>query len=113
MKSRKILCPDCGNRMKRKYGYKKAWYNAKHAYKTVYDCDTCGKRLKILAMDEDAFMSDRTELVTRLNDAERRLLALNAKLNEYRDKTSVSRLQMELDALEKQMNYVRKCLKNM
>lgn len=99
--------------MKRKYGYKKAFYNATHSYKTVYDCPSCGKRLKILAMDEEAFLSDRQELVTRLNDAEMRLLALGAKLREYRDKTSVNRLQMELDALEKQIDYVRKCLKMM
>lgn len=96
--------------MKRSYGYKKAWYNAEHAYKTVYDCPSCGKRLKILAMEEEAFMNDRQELVSRLSDAETRLLTLSAKLREYRDKTSVNRLQMELDALEKQIDYVKKCL---
>ena len=63
MKSKIVLCPACGARMWRKYGYKKAWYNAKHAYKTVYDCPECGNRLKNLAMDEDAFMNDRKNLL--------------------------------------------------
>ena len=99
--------------MRRKYGYKKAWYNATYSYKTVYDCPACGKRMKILAMDEDAFLADRAEIVKRMLDAEDKVLAIAAKLREYRDKTSVNRLQMELDALEKQINYVRKCLGGM
>jgi len=113
MKARKILCPECGNRMKRAHGYKKAWYNAKHAYKTVYDCGNCGNRLKILAMDEDAFMNDRKDLLDRMQRAEARILTLSQKLEEYRSKTNLSRFLLELDNLQKQLDRLRNRLKEM
>ena len=113
MKARKVLCPECGNRMKRVQGYRKAWYNATHSYKTVYDCPGCGKRLKILAMDEDAFLLDRQELLDRMQSAEARILSLSQKLEEYRNKTNLSRFLMELDNLQKQLDRLRSRLREM
>lgn len=113
MKARKVLCPECGGRMKRAHGYKKAWYNATHSYKTVYDCPGCGKRLKILAMDEDAFMNDRKDLLDRMLKAEARILSLSQKLEEYRNKANLSRFVLELDNLQKQLDRLRNRLKEM
>ena len=69
--------------------------------------------MAILAMDEDAFMNDRKELVDRLKRAEMPLITLAAKVESYREKSNVNRLLMELDALDKQMKFLRKCLKEM
>lgn len=113
MKSRIILCPNCKSRMKRQHGYKKAWYNAEYAYKTVYQCPACSRRLAILAMDEGAYMKDRQELLERLKTAEARLLALTCKLEEYRDKSNVSRFLIELDGLQKQLDRLRNRLREM
>ena len=113
MKSRVVLCPDCQKRMRRKHGYKKAWYNATFAYKTVYECPACSRRMAILAMDEGAFMKDRQELLDRLKTAEARLMTLTFKVEEYRDKTNVNRFLMELDSLQKQLDRLRNRLKEM
>ena len=113
MRAKAIQCSECGQRMWRLWGYKKAFWKCEYGYRSVYECPACKTRLALVTMDEEGYLTDLKERGKRITEAEKRISELEIKLYYYRENINVSKFLIELDFLEKQLNRLRKRLKEM
>jgi hypothetical protein len=114
MKTRAVLCPKCQKRMTRKYGYKKRfWLCDQDGYRAVYVCKECGEKLAIVTMEEAGYDKFIKQLSERVQDAEEQVFLLRRKLRAYREKLNTSRVDSEIDHMEKQLKRLRERLKEL